>query len=102
MATASALDSLLETLSRCFDTESAQRLLDFHIDPTVHERVEVLATGANEGTLNPEERNEYEPLISAAEFISILKLKARRQLRKILSSNRALLSSYIRIQPIGM
>jgi hypothetical protein len=35
---------------------------------------------ANEGALTPDERAEYEALVNAADFIAILKLKARRQL----------------------
>ena len=35
---------------------------------------------ANEGTLSEDERSEYEALINASDFISILKLKARRHL----------------------
>ena len=43
----------------------------------VQERIETLAERANEGTLSHGERSEYEALINAADFISILKLKAR-------------------------
>jgi hypothetical protein len=39
-----------------------------------------LAERANEGLLTNDERAEYEALINAAEFISILKRKARRHL----------------------
>lgn len=46
----------------------------------VQERIDSLAEGANDGTLTDSERSEYEALINAADFISILKLKARQQL----------------------
>ena len=46
----------------------------------MQERIDALAEQANEGTLSDDERLEYEALINAADFISILKLKARRQL----------------------
>lgn len=55
-------------------------LIDFQIDAPVQERIEALAERANEGTLSESERAEYEALISAADFISILKLKARLHL----------------------
>jgi hypothetical protein len=77
MSVASGLDGLLEPLSRCLDAESARRVIDFQVDPPVQERIETLAERANEGTLSDNERSEYEALISAADFISILKLKAR-------------------------
>jgi uncharacterized protein YnzC (UPF0291/DUF896 family) len=47
---------------------------------SVHERMAYLAEQANEGTLTDEEKDEYDALISATSFLSILKLKARRQL----------------------
>ena len=39
--------------------------------------MDILAKGANEGTLSDNDRSEYEALINAADFISILKLKAQ-------------------------
>ncbi|HEX3879959.1 MAG TPA: hypothetical protein VHW24_23415 [Bryobacteraceae bacterium] len=80
MGAASGLDGLLEPLSRCLDAESARRIIDFQIEQPVQERIDALAERANEGTLNDSERSEYEALINAADFISILKLKARQQL----------------------
>jgi hypothetical protein len=53
---------------------------DFQISPDVQERVDVLAERANEGRLTAEERSEYEAFINTADFIAILKLKARRHL----------------------
>ena len=77
---ATALDSLLGPLSRCLDAESAQRLAGFRIDPAVQARIDTLGERANDGVLSDEERAEYEALINAADFISILKLKPRQQL----------------------
>ena len=76
-----ALDGLLEPLSRCLDAESAQRIAEFRVDPAVQARIGVLAERANDGVLSDDEQGEYEALISAADFISILKLKAQRQLK---------------------
>jgi hypothetical protein len=75
-----ALDGLLEPLSRCFDAESAKRVVEFQVDPAVRARLGVLAEKADEGTISDDERTEYESFINAADFISILKLKVRRQL----------------------
>jgi hypothetical protein len=77
MSAASGLDGLLEPLSRCLDAESARRIVDLQVDPPVQERMDILAEGANEGTLSDNERSEYEALVNAADFISILKLKAQ-------------------------
>jgi hypothetical protein len=77
MSAATGLDGLLDPLSRCFDAESARRVADFQVAPPVQERIDALAERANEGTLSANERSEYESLVNAADFISILKLKAR-------------------------
>ena len=82
MNTATGLDGLLEPLSQCFDAESARRLIAFRIDPQVLTRIEVLGDLANEGHLSADERSEYEALINAADFISILRLKAQRHLAR--------------------
>jgi hypothetical protein len=74
-----ALDGLLDPLSRCLDSESARRLAEFRIDPAVQARIDTLAERANDGLLNEDERTEYEAIVNAADFISVLKLKARRQ-----------------------
>jgi hypothetical protein len=50
------------------------------LDELVQERMDHLAERANEGLLTDEERAAYEALISATDFVSVLKLKARRQL----------------------
>ena len=76
----SVLDRMLDPLSRCLDTESARRVAELRMDPSVQARVDVLAERANEGLLTPEERAEYEAYINADDFIAILKLKAQRYL----------------------
>jgi hypothetical protein len=81
LTVATTLDGLLEPLSRCLDAESARRILEFRVDPAVQARLDILGEQANEGTLTEEERAEYEAAINAADLISILKLKAGRQLK---------------------
>jgi len=83
MEEATGLDSVLEPLSLCLDAESSRRLVAFRIDPQVLARMEALGERANEGSLTAEERPEYEALINAADFISILRLKAERHLARI-------------------
>ena len=74
---------MLDPLSRCLDAESARKVADFRIAAAVQNRIDALAAGANEGTLDEDARAEYESLINAADFIAILKLKARRQLATV-------------------
>jgi hypothetical protein len=75
-----ALDALLDPLSRCLGAESARRIAELRVDPAVQLRIDALAERANNGELSEEERAEYEAYINTSDFISILKLKARRHL----------------------
>jgi hypothetical protein len=43
-------------------------------------RIEALADKCTDGSLSPEEREEYETLINVGNFVSILQAKARRLL----------------------
>jgi hypothetical protein len=80
MSVAISLDGLLDPLSRCLDGECARRIIELQVDTPVQDRIDTLAERANEGTLTGEERVEYEILVNAADFISILKLKVRQRL----------------------
>ena len=80
MSVTTVLDGLLDPLSRCLDAESARRVVALRITPPVQQRINALAERANDGLLTDDERAEYEALINAADFISILKLKAREHL----------------------
>jgi len=73
------LDQFLDHLSRCLNAESARRVVALGVSAPLQKRINTLAEGANEGLLSSEERAEYEALINAADFVSILQLKARNQ-----------------------
>jgi hypothetical protein len=76
-----SLDGILEGLSRCLDADSARRVVEFRVGEQIQTRIDQLAAEANEGTLDAHGRSEYESLINASDFVSILKLKARQRLR---------------------
>ena len=83
MNASTALDGLLDPLGRCLDADSARRIVELRISSPVQQRLDTLAERANEGVLTSEETAEYDALVNAADFISILKLKARQQLLPI-------------------
>ena len=83
MSAATALDGPLHPLSRCLDAESARRVVELRVAPPVQQRIDALAERANDGVLTSDEAAEYEALINAADFLSILKIKARQHLRPI-------------------
>jgi hypothetical protein len=73
--------SQLTKLSRCLDAEFARRVAEFRVAPVVQERIDILARQANEGLLTEDERAEYEAIVNVADFITMLKLKARHNLK---------------------
>jgi hypothetical protein len=79
MNASTVLDEFLDPVSQCLDAESARRLVALPVPPPVQARMDELADRANEGLLSDEDRSAYEALINAADLISILKAKARRQ-----------------------
>lgn len=87
MSEAALIDELLDPLTRCLDTASAQRVSELRMSPVVQERISILAERANEGLLEGDERADYEALISASDFVAILKLKAKRSLNLDLIPN---------------
>ena len=83
MSATTALDGLLDPLSGWLDAESARRVVELRVAPPVQQRIDTLAERTNDGVLTSDESAEYEALIDAADFISILKVKARQHLRPI-------------------
>lgn len=77
---ASALNRMLEPLSRSLSVEAARAIASIEIEPPLQARIEELAGRCNEGLLTVEERAEYEGYVEGAEILSLLKLKARRLL----------------------
>jgi hypothetical protein len=75
-----ALDRLLESLSRCFDLNTARAVTELRQDEGVRQRMEELGAKASDGALLPEEQGEYETLIEVSDVIATLQLKARHQL----------------------
>ena len=80
-----ALHRLLGAVGECLDRESAEALVRLRADSEVQGRIEALADKCSDGSLSPEEREEYEMLINVGFFISILQAKARL----LLTSGRA-------------
>jgi hypothetical protein len=79
-ATTSALNQLLDPLSRKLGDEAAQQIVALHIDPEVQARIDALADRCNEGLLTDAERAEYEGYVDGVSLINILKAKAQRVL----------------------
>jgi hypothetical protein len=80
--TSTALNQMLEPLSRSLSVEAAQNILALAIDPALQARIQDLADRSNEGLLSEAEKAEYRGLVEGAEILSLIKLKARRLLKE--------------------
>ena len=74
----SAFERVLAAVGQCLDRQSAEALLRLRADKEMQGRIEDLADKSTEGTITPEEREEYEALIRVGNFVAILQARARR------------------------
>ena len=77
---AAAFDRATEPVLRLLSRDQALKIIDFHGDEALQQRIEELARKANEGELTDEERGEYEGYAQGNKFVAVLQAKARRLL----------------------
>jgi hypothetical protein len=80
VAAATAFDLATDPVLKILDRDQARKIIDFHGDDDLQQRIEELAEMANEGELTELERAEYEGYAQANKFIAVLQAKARRLL----------------------
>jgi len=78
MATASYLDRFLDPVMESFTPALARKIINQRVDSEMEQRVALLRQKANEGTLTPEEDDEYKDFVESVDVISILQAKASR------------------------
>jgi hypothetical protein len=71
------LDRLLTPLQACLTPEVATEITRLRADAGTQARLDELAEKNSEGTITPDERGEYEALVSAGNLIAVLRAKAR-------------------------
>lgn len=71
------LARLLDPVRDCFTPEVASRISRLRADATVQRRLDDLAARNAEGVITPDERAEYEALVSAGNLVAVLQAKAR-------------------------
>jgi hypothetical protein len=70
------LDRLFQPSAGTFPKELARQILELHYPPEDHARYEQLSHKAQDATLMPEERAQFEDYLKLNDFLSILKAKA--------------------------
>ncbi len=76
----STLSRLLDPVRDCLNAEAAGRIAALRADAEAQARLDELAERNSEGSITPDERAEYESLVSAANLIAVLQAKARSAL----------------------
>ena len=79
-AAPTALDSLLDSVARCFDPQTARAIADLRQSETVRERMRILGNKSADGNLTPAEKHEYEALVEVGDVVATLQLKARQRI----------------------
>jgi len=78
----SPLEKMIDEISKCFDDESAKRLIRHRADPKLQKHLHELADKCTEGTLTPAEHAEYGACVNLDTFIATLKSKLRKRLAR--------------------
>jgi hypothetical protein len=79
-AAVTAMDRMLDQFSGCLNAEAARRVVDFKIDSETQAVVAARGEKANKGRITDEELEVYKSYVEIADFIAILKLKAKQLL----------------------
>jgi len=77
MTTSQALDRLLDPVGKTFGVRTAAAIANLRADADLQAKMEYLARRCTDGELTPEEKGEYDALVSANNIIAILQAKAR-------------------------
>ena len=75
------LDRLIEPFAECLTPESAQKIAALRADDEMQQHLDELAERANQGTLSDADRSEYERILAAFHFVTVMQARARRFLR---------------------
>jgi len=76
------LDRFLNPVRDALTPEVANAIADLRADEATQQLIEDLAQRHHEGQLTPDERAEYEALVSATNVVAVLQAKARSVLNR--------------------
>ena len=76
------IDQVFDSVAECLTPEVARRIIAVELDSRAQIRIDQLARKANQGTLMPQEREQYEEFIEAIDLLAIFQAKARLALSR--------------------
>ncbi len=71
------IERMVEPIGRALTADAAREILDVRADHETQQRIDQLADKCNEGTLTPDERNEYQEFVSLFNILTVLQARAR-------------------------
>jgi hypothetical protein len=77
MTTATALHQLFDSVGNCLSLEAASKLQKLRVTDELQSQLDSWATQNSEGVLEAEERQQYEAILRALNFVAVLQAKAR-------------------------
>ena len=77
MTNSSALHQLFDSVGNCLSLEAASKLLKLRVTDELQSQLDSWATRNSEGVLEAEERQQYEAILRALNFVAVLQAKAR-------------------------
>ena len=86
LAETTALDRVLEPVTGILTPGVAQAIADMRAEPELQQRLDELASKANQGRLTEAEREEYAAYVDAIDFVGVLQAKARAVVARTISA----------------
>lgn len=77
MTTATALHQLFDSVGNCLSPDAASKLQKLRVTDELQSQLDFWATQNSEGVLEAEERQQYEAILRALNFVAVLQAKAK-------------------------
>jgi hypothetical protein len=78
MTSATAIHQLFDSVGNCLTLDVASKLQNLRVTDELQSQLDDWATRNSEGELSSEERQQYEAILRALNFVAVLQAKAKR------------------------
>ena len=83
MTTSTALHELFDSVGNCLSLEAASKLRALRVSDELQAQLDLWADANMAGRLGSDERQQYEAILRAINFVSVLQAKAKRMTEEI-------------------
>lgn len=81
MSSSTLLERMVDPIGKALTPDAARAILAVRADDETQDRIDRLADRCTEGSLNPEERAEYQEFVSLFNLLALLQSRARSVLQ---------------------